>query len=289
MRSMSTARSLVAAVLLLSAASLVRARVNATSAFEVLATTECEECTFDTDSIWCAEGSGYIQNSTYRQPVNVAPNGDDASGPYCWEGTFGKMLRANENSSGILGSDEWVVASLQCKTSKLYYNQCILPATVAIILAVIGGILCISFTSCAAVCFGCCRCGTESNYGCCNKVCPSWWPCCVERDQEHEEKEPTDGQKSMFSRATPGIDEEGALTGRSVADGRKADGGAAAALLGLTGASGGESPRATSNVLAKLNGEEGAAAPTQLSVEERQRRFRQVSTENPAAGVHLNF
>jgi len=40
------------------------ARINATSAFQVLAITECEECTTDPDSISCTAGSGYITNAT---------------------------------------------------------------------------------------------------------------------------------------------------------------------------------------------------------------------------------
>jgi len=69
------------------------ARENATSAFEVFAITDCELCTLDEDSVYCSEGTGFIENSTMMTYVNYAQNGDPAPGEFCWEG---ELLRETD-------------------------------------------------------------------------------------------------------------------------------------------------------------------------------------------------
>ena len=135
-----------------------------------------------------------IKNATLTQYVKVAENGDPwVPGKFCWSGTFGRMIDNEGNfTSGLLGSSEWIYANLTCKMENLYYNQCILPGTIAIVLMVIGFIVFTVVVTVICICFGFCKCGTDDELGCC-KLCKAKVPggqymcaCLTDLDDENQ-------------------------------------------------------------------------------------------------------
>jgi hypothetical protein len=94
---------------------------------------ECAECTSDRDSIFCTQASSddnYVANSTTRvtirqkkrePPLGVGPA---LGAKYCWEGTFGNLLRNSGKFPEMLNSRN-VTVDLSCDQQNLFYRQCV--------------------------------------------------------------------------------------------------------------------------------------------------------------------
>lgn len=191
----------------------VQCRENATGAIETFLITECDDCVWDGDSIFCTEGKDehYVQNLTDKITISKKKEwfGPADGARYCWEGTFGKMLNHEGHFDTILGSVD-VNVSLACSSNKLFYRQCILSNQLSIILVVIGSILFLIFFTCGMFWCGCCKCfnrkGDKSPWGMCNRFCP-WMPCSDDVIPEVEEPKhlinpvtEEDNKSSLFGR-----------------------------------------------------------------------------------------
>lgn len=182
--------ALVASALL----QLASARINATSAIDVFMITSCDVCTKDPDSIYCSEstsGSNFVSNGTWtittREKIRLLGASDGSK--FCWEGTFGAILKPNGATSPsdvVLGSLN-VTAKLGCLDTNMFYRQCVIPMQLSIILMSIAGIICVCTTTCVCFYCSCCKCcnnqGDTSRFGMCNRFCPSA-PCADPPDKE---------------------------------------------------------------------------------------------------------
>lgn len=71
---------------------LVQSRENATGAIETFLITECDDCIWDGDSIFCTEGKDnhFVKNITHTRTIadKKAMFGPADGARYCWEGWY---------------------------------------------------------------------------------------------------------------------------------------------------------------------------------------------------------